>query len=200
MDQLKDSQIVGHVNHIGESYHPIDHQTMTNRACGIRGFASSGDIAPRVGQLGPLLHDQWYSTLISIFLEIWLKTAAPFPIFTDMEISQHAARLEALGNETRLSIFRILVRAGGHGLAVGAVQQHTGLARSTLSHHLHKLISVGLASQRREGTTLYCCAEYPAMNETLEFLRAECCVDVCGNGDGAGEGNPHTSRRHPCTP
>ena len=117
-----------------------------------------------------------------------------------MEISQHAARLEALGNETRLRIFRILVRAGGHGLAVGAVQQHTGLARSTLSHHLHRLMSVGLVSQRREGTTLYCCAEYPAMNETLGFLRAECCADVCGDGDAAGDTAPQTSRNHPCMP
>jgi len=79
------------------------------------------------------------------------------------------------------------------------VQQHTGLARSTLSHHLHKLISVGLVSQRREGTTLYCCAEYLAMNETPEFLRAECCVDLCDNSDEADEIDPHTSRRHPCT-
>ena len=95
-----------------------------------------------------------------------------------MEHSELAARLEALGNETRLAIFRTLVRAGQDGLPVGTVQQHTGVPRSTLSHHLHKLISVGLVRQRRERTTLYCCVEYPAMDETLGFLRAECCADV----------------------
>jgi ArsR family transcriptional regulator len=95
-----------------------------------------------------------------------------------MDPSQLAARLEALGNETRLAIFRTLVRAGNEGLPVGAVQQRTGVPRSTLSHHMHKLISVGLVCQRREGTTLYCCAEYTVMNETLGFLRSECCADL----------------------
>ena len=95
-----------------------------------------------------------------------------------MDLSLLAARLEALGNETRISIFRTLVRAGNEGLPVGTVQRRTGVPRSTLSHHLHKLISVGLVCQRREGTTLYCCVEYAVMNETLGFLRAECCADV----------------------
>lgn len=89
-----------------------------------------------------------------------------------------ADRLEALGNETRLRIFRTLVRAGNDGLPVGAVQQRTGVPRSTLSHHLHKLISVGLVRQRRERTTLYCCVEYNVMDETLGYLRAQCCADV----------------------
>ncbi|NBC46936.1 MAG: metalloregulator ArsR/SmtB family transcription factor [Gammaproteobacteria bacterium] len=97
-----------------------------------------------------------------------------------METLELAARLEALGHTTRLTVFRILVRAGPNGVPVGAVQDQTGLAPSTLSHHLHKLISVGLVSQRREGRTLYCCAEYPVMNETLDVLRAECCVDMHG--------------------
>jgi ArsR family transcriptional regulator len=94
-----------------------------------------------------------------------------------MEISELAARLEALGHETRLRVFRLLVRAGNEGLAVGTVQHHTGLAGSTLSHHLHKLIAVGLVSQRREGRTLYCCVEFPMLDDILDVLRAECCVD-----------------------
>ena len=72
-----------------------------------------------------------------------------------MDMTTLANRLEALGNETRLEIYRTLVRAGPAGLPVGAVQSRTGVARSTLSHHLHKLIGVGLVRQRREGTTLH---------------------------------------------
>ena len=100
-----------------------------------------------------------------------------------MEHAELATRLEALGNETRLAVFRALVRAGHEGLPVGAVQQHTGVPRSTLSHHLHKLIAVGLVYQRRERTTLYCCVDYEAMNETLGFLQAECCANVNELGD-----------------
>ena len=87
-------------------------------------------------------------------------------------------RLEALGNETRLEVFRLLVRAGEAGLAVGDIQVKTSVARSTLSHHIHKLISVGLVKQERRGTTLICRAQFEAMNQTLGFLQKECCADV----------------------
>jgi DNA-binding transcriptional ArsR family regulator len=95
-----------------------------------------------------------------------------------METRTVAARLEALGNETRLEVYRILVRAGRAGLPVGEVQSRTGVARSTLSHHLHKLIAVGLVRQERDGTTLYCHANLEAMDETMGFLSRECCMDV----------------------
>ena len=93
-----------------------------------------------------------------------------------------AQRLEALGSETRLEVFRALVRAGPDGLPVGALQASTGVARSTLSHHLHKLIAVGLVRQQREGTTLHCHAQFEAMNETLGFLSQECCADARSAG------------------
>ena len=89
-----------------------------------------------------------------------------------------ASRLEALGNDTRLEIFTVLVRAGVDGLPVGTIQQRTGVPRSTLSHHLHKLIAVGLVSQRREKTTLHCYVEYGTMQQTLGFLQSQCCIDA----------------------
>jgi ArsR family transcriptional regulator, arsenate/arsenite/antimonite-responsive transcriptional repressor len=95
-----------------------------------------------------------------------------------MDTRTTASRLEALGNETRLEIYRLLVRAGRSGLPVGEVQKRTGVVRSTLSHHLHKLIAVGLVYQAREGTTLYCHADYKAMDETINFLARECCADA----------------------
>ena len=97
-----------------------------------------------------------------------------------MDLKQAALRLEALGNETRLSVYRTLVRAGRDGLAVGDLQQRTGVPRSTLSHHLHKLIAVGLVYQERQGTTLFCRADYAAMDETINFLARECCADAGG--------------------
>ena len=102
-----------------------------------------------------------------------------------MDIDVTADRLEALGNATRLAIYRHLVRAGDDGLAVGEVQVRTDIPRSTLSHHLHRLTRVGLVSQERRGTTLICRADYPAMNETLSFLVAECCADARRDEDAA---------------
>lgn len=95
-----------------------------------------------------------------------------------MTLEDAAAKLEALGNPTRLAIFRILVRAGLAGLPVGALQQRLGVAPSTLSHHLHQLVAIGLVTQNRKGTTLICRAEFLVMNLLVDYLSAECCADV----------------------
>ena len=57
-----------------------------------------------------------------------------------MKIDEAAARLEALGNPTRLKIYRTLVRAGEPGLPVGKLQVRLAIPASTLSHHLKTLM------------------------------------------------------------
>ncbi len=97
-----------------------------------------------------------------------------------MTLDDAAARLEALGNPTRLSIYRLLVTAGQAGLSVGRLQERLGIAASTLSHHLKTLVVVGLVTQERDGTTLTCRAHYPMMQGLIDFLAAECCAaDRC---------------------
>jgi ArsR family transcriptional regulator, arsenate/arsenite/antimonite-responsive transcriptional repressor len=101
-----------------------------------------------------------------------------------MNIEQAAKQLEALGNPTRLQLYRTLVRAGHNGLAVSRVQEKLGIPASTLSHHLHRLILTGLVTQERQATTLICRAHYPAMDALLGFLAEECCADAaCGSAD-----------------
>jgi DNA-binding transcriptional ArsR family regulator len=95
-----------------------------------------------------------------------------------MNIEQAAKQLEALGNPTRLQVYRTLVRAGDLGLPVGGLQAKLRIAASTLSHHLHRLILVGLVTQERQATTLICRANYPAMSKLVGFLVDECCVDA----------------------
>jgi ArsR family transcriptional regulator len=94
-----------------------------------------------------------------------------------MKIKQAATQLEALGNATRLNIYRILVRAGAEGLAVGSIQEKLGIPASTLSHHCKRLVDTGLVSQERQATTLICRAEYPAMQALIGYLADECCAD-----------------------
>lgn len=104
-----------------------------------------------------------------------------------MEIELAAKQMEALGNVTRLSIYRTLVRAGHDGLSVGKLQERIGIAASTLSHHLQRLIATGLVSQERQATTLICRAQYPAMNALVGFLVEECCIEetCCGTDEAA---------------
>ncbi|MFN3672127.1 MAG: ArsR/SmtB family transcription factor [Bosea sp. (in: a-proteobacteria)] len=103
-----------------------------------------------------------------------------------MTLDDAAASLEALGNPTRLALFRLLVRAGHDGLAVGQCQQRLGIAASTLSHHLKALIVVGLVAQQRDGTTLICRANFARMNGLVDFLVSECCSESrCGEPQAA---------------
>ena len=87
-----------------------------------------------------------------------------------MEIELAARQLEALGNLTRLKVYRTLAGAGHDGLPVGALQQRVDVPASTLSHHLRRLIEVGLVAQERQATTLICRAAHPAMNALIGFL------------------------------
>jgi ArsR family transcriptional regulator len=95
-----------------------------------------------------------------------------------MKLETTAKQLEALGNPTRLKLYRTLVRAGQSGLPVGRLQDELKIAASTLSHHLHRLILTGLVAQERQGTTLICRANYPAMRTLIGFLVDECCADA----------------------
>ena len=95
-----------------------------------------------------------------------------------MKVEKAAKQLEALGNPTRLQLYRALVRAGDEGLPVGHLQEKLRIAASTLSHHLHRLILTGLVTQERQATTLICRANYPAMDSLIGFLVDECCVDA----------------------
>jgi DNA-binding transcriptional ArsR family regulator len=95
-----------------------------------------------------------------------------------MKLEDAAAQLEALGNPTRLRIYRALVRAGGAGLPVGRLQDKLKIAPSTLSHHIKTLVVADLITQARDATTLVCHANYDVMRGLVDFLVAECCADV----------------------
>jgi len=97
-----------------------------------------------------------------------------------------ADALEALGNETRLAVFTLLVPAGRSGLAVGDIQERLAIPASTLSHHISRLIQVDLVAQERQGRKLICSANYRRMESVLSFLTRNCCA-----ADGAAPGHEH---------
>lgn len=94
-----------------------------------------------------------------------------------MEIELAAKRLAELGHTTRLEIFRYLVRGGRQGVPVGNIQSELGIPGSTLSHHISRLVAVGLVLQQREGRTLYCVPQYQELDGLIDFLKDECCIN-----------------------
>ncbi len=102
-----------------------------------------------------------------------------------MKLEEAASQLEALGNTSRLSIYRTLVHAGHAGLPVGRLQEKLGIAASTLSHHIRRLVDVGLVTQERQATTLICRANYSVMDTLIGYLANECCADAnCSTDQG----------------
>jgi ArsR family transcriptional regulator, arsenate/arsenite/antimonite-responsive transcriptional repressor len=98
-----------------------------------------------------------------------------------MKLEITAKQLEALGNVTRLALYRTLVRAGPDGLPVGRIQERLEIPASTLSHHLQRLVATELVTQERQATTLICRANYDVMNALIGFLSEECCAEAgCG--------------------
>ena len=93
-----------------------------------------------------------------------------------MDMQHAAGRCAELGNITRLSIFRLLVKAGKNGLPVGHIQSSLGIPGSTLTHHLQRLVRVGLVKQRRQSRVLHCEPQMEAIRELTEYLLSECCT------------------------
>lgn len=95
-----------------------------------------------------------------------------------MDEKTAAKSLSALGHEARLSVYRLLVKAGDSGLNVGEIGQHLVIPPSTLAHHLSALVDVGLVRQVRSGREIRNHANYDSMSDLVDFLTQECCVGV----------------------
>jgi ArsR family transcriptional regulator, arsenate/arsenite/antimonite-responsive transcriptional repressor len=92
-----------------------------------------------------------------------------------MESEDALTALAALAQDTRLAIFRRLVRAGPQGEAAGAIGQALGTPAPTLSFHLKELERAGLIVQRRESRNLIYAAHTERMRDLLAYLMKDCC-------------------------
>ena len=92
-----------------------------------------------------------------------------------METSNAAERLAALGHESRLAIFRLLVEAGPEGVYASTIGEQLSMALATLSFHLAHLSRVRLIVGQREGRFINYTANYGEMDELIAFLTHNCC-------------------------
>lgn len=92
-----------------------------------------------------------------------------------MDTLKASELLAALGHESRLAIFRLLVEAGSEGIHARAIGDQLALAPATLSFHLAHLSRVGLIRGRHESRFIFYSADYGAMDRLLTFLTHNCC-------------------------
>jgi ArsR family transcriptional regulator len=85
--------------------------------------------------------------------------------------------LAALAHETRLELFRQLVRKGGSGESAGALARALGISPQTLSFHLKEMTRAGLLRPRRAGRHIYYVADFGHARRLVAYLSDSCCAD-----------------------
>ena len=83
--------------------------------------------------------------------------------------------LAALAQETRLSIYRLLIEAGPEGVAAGRIGETLKVPAATLSFHLKELSRAGLVSSRQERQFIFYAVDFERMAELMTFLTQNCC-------------------------
>ncbi len=92
-------------------------------------------------------------------------------------------RLSALAQDSRLAVFRLLVKAGRGGVPAGDIARSLDIPANTLSTQLALLTNAGLIASHRDGRSIIYAADYDGMSELLVYLMEDCCQgrpEICG--------------------
>jgi ArsR family transcriptional regulator len=92
-----------------------------------------------------------------------------------MDKKSSLAALAALGQETRLDVFRLLVKAGAAGVPAGEVAARLGAVQNTVSSHLRILTQAGLIRPERDGRIVRYVADMTGFRDLLAYLMEDCC-------------------------
>lgn len=92
-----------------------------------------------------------------------------------MEFNDAIERLGALAQKSRLEVFRLLVRAGDHGLPAGDIARTLDVPANTMSTHLAILAQAGLITSRREGRWIIYAVQFDGVRDLLAYLMEDCC-------------------------
>jgi DNA-binding transcriptional ArsR family regulator len=92
-----------------------------------------------------------------------------------MKTKQAVEALASLAQDTRLQIFRLLVRAGHHGLPAGDIAEGLGVPKATLSFHLAHLTRAGLLDSERKGRSIIYTVRFDGVRTLLTYLMEDCC-------------------------
>ncbi len=92
-------------------------------------------------------------------------------------------RLASLAQDSRLAVFRLLVRHGPMGLAAGEIATKLKIPPATLSFHLKELSHAGLLKSRQDGRFIYYAPDFKAMRSLVAYLTDNCCAESAGESD-----------------
>ncbi|QDD06761.1 helix-turn-helix transcriptional regulator [Candidatus Methylopumilus planktonicus] len=81
----------------------------------------------------------------------------------------------ALGQESRLNVFRLIVQKGDKGITPTQVKELLGIPSATLSFHLKELIQANLIKVERQSRNLIYKPQADVVQELMDFLLMNCC-------------------------
>lgn len=99
-----------------------------------------------------------------------------------MDIYRALDAFGALGQSTRLDVFRLLIKAGAAGMSAGKISDALGVRQNTMSANLAILARAGLIRSERQGRNIRYFADMDGMRGLLAFLMEDCCggcPDLC---------------------
>ena len=98
-----------------------------------------------------------------------------------MKLNEAVVALAALAQESRLELFRLLVKRGSDGYTPNEIAEKLGIPASTLSFHLKELVRAGLIRASKQSRFIYYSPDFAAVNVLMDFLTEHCCSLSTGN-------------------
>ena len=92
-----------------------------------------------------------------------------------MDIKQALAAFDALSQDTRLRVFRLLVEHGPAGAPAGTLSESLHIPHNTLSFHLSHMSHAGLVVSRREGKSIIYSANFEFFSGLIRYMVEDCC-------------------------
>lgn len=101
----------------------------------------------------------------------------------------------ALSNAARLSVLKLLVRAGTIGMTAGEIASAVEASPSRASFHLSALSEAGLVTSERSARQIVYRVDFQQVGALIRFLLHDCCQDspqlrgcCCGGDNAAAKG------------
>jgi DNA-binding transcriptional ArsR family regulator len=92
-----------------------------------------------------------------------------------MKNSEAVSAFLALGQESRLNVFRLIVQRGDVGLTPSQIIEKLGIPNATLSFHLKELYQSNLITVERQSRNLIYRPNAKLVQNLSEFLLDNCC-------------------------
>jgi DNA-binding transcriptional ArsR family regulator len=92
-----------------------------------------------------------------------------------MKSKEAITALSALASESRLAVYRLLVKRGPEGYTPSELAGRLDIPAPTLSFHLKGLVQAGLVVSRREARNLFYSPNFERMHALVGFLTENCC-------------------------